>query len=419
MLDLFKRRMENHGNIQAKAYQRSADVAIDKTFKRDPAYREVLITHAPSGIYSKKMDAKFSIHTRRSVSGDSEDYFVQFRPGVDVPVGSYIDIPDNNDVLQRWLIVLKDDRPQFPMYYVLKCNWVLKWKFNDVVYKCQCVQRTQSSYNSGLWTDYTMTTVENQTIMLVPTTPYTQMLSYGQRVIINDEGRLTPIIFKVSKIMDTIPVGLTRLTFAQDVADLCEDCGKYGIANFCTCVNQGQKPDICKNCNILEPKYIDAGLEMPEEESIMGRIVYTGKNATLRVGGKDKVFTSEFWDDIDKKFVSEEVIWKASFMDIDELLCSIEFRYNATSGWQIVLADDSPSGIDIDLEFDDNNGCNVRCFSEENDILVFNIEPFEDNWQSINIKLAQLYSMVGKKIALHSYNRYGHHTEEIILEVIS
>lgn len=67
MLDLFKSRMASQGAIQSKAYLQNADMVIDKTFTRDPAYREVYITHVPSEIKDQKMDAKFIIDTRRSI----------------------------------------------------------------------------------------------------------------------------------------------------------------------------------------------------------------------------------------------------------------------------------------------------------------------------------------------------------------
>ena len=64
------------------------------------------------------------------------------------------------------------------------------------------------------------TSPEDQTIMWLPTTHYTQTLSYNQRVLINDDGRRVPIAWELSKVLDTIPVGITRLTFKQVQADL-------------------------------------------------------------------------------------------------------------------------------------------------------------------------------------------------------
>ena len=150
MLDNFKARMNRVGETQSAAYLHNADMIIDNTFKRDPAYREVFVTHAPSEIENQKMDAKFIIDTRRNISGDEEVYKLMFRPHVKIPIGSYVDVPDDTGTLQRWLVIINDNQPQFPMYYILKCNWILKWVYEGKVYKCECVQRTQSSYNSGL-----------------------------------------------------------------------------------------------------------------------------------------------------------------------------------------------------------------------------------------------------------------------------
>ena len=68
MLDSFKARMSRVGETQSAAYLNNADMIIDNTFKRDPAYREVFVTHKPSEIENQKMDAKFIIDTRRSIN---------------------------------------------------------------------------------------------------------------------------------------------------------------------------------------------------------------------------------------------------------------------------------------------------------------------------------------------------------------
>jgi hypothetical protein len=400
MLDLYKARMANYGTGQAQAYLRNADMIIDKTFTRDPAYRVVYVTHAPSDMYDVKYDAKFFINTRRSMSGDSEDYALQLRPHVRIPIGSYVDIPDDAGELQRWLVILKDDQPQFPIYYVLKCNWWLKWKIGDKVFKCQCVQRTQSSYNSGLWFDFHFNTPENQTIMLAPTTPYVQTLSYGRRVLINDVGRVVPLAWQVSKMMDTIPVGLTRLTFAQEQATIPEDCGIYGIANLCPHKeHNGLKSELCANCKFAEPKYIDAGLEMPVPEKPKGRISYAGKE-TLRVGGSSKLLTAESWDGVN--FVPYNAFWRITCDS-----CVINARFNGVA-WEINSA---VAGFDIEI----NNG-DVRCFIDKQDICQFKIAG--DNY-TLKLGCGQLYSMVGKQIKIEAQDSNGENRAETTLEVIS
>lgn len=413
MLELFKARMAAQGAGQAKAYLRNANMTIDKTFTRDPAYREVFITHAPSEIYEVKYDAKFSIHTRRSMSGDSEDYFVSFRPYVDVPIGAYIDIPDDNGELQRWMIILKDDRPQFSMYYVLKCNWVLKWKIGDKVYKVEGVLRNQNSYNSGVWTDYATTTVENQNKFWMPTTPYTQTITYDQRVLINDAGRETPIAWRVSKIEDVQPIGITKLTFTQEVANVPEDCAKYGIANFCPHTeHNGQKSEMCRYCNYAEPIYIDAGLQMPIATFPTGKITYNGTDATIRVGGSAKTFKAEFWDNTQLIYVSEMSDWKIAVYDADVILCSIELRPQLISGWSVAMAEDCPDGVGISVEEDD-----IRCFVDGKDVFSVQISSTDD--YSLKLRCLQNYNMVGKKLQISASSESGQETGITNVEVIS
>ena len=78
-------------------------------------------------------------------------------------MGAFVFIPDDLGKYNLWLIVAKDDRPQFPQFYILKVNLLLKWyigheeiplfegKHVDTgTYFSWAVQRTQSSYNSGV-----------------------------------------------------------------------------------------------------------------------------------------------------------------------------------------------------------------------------------------------------------------------------
>lgn len=232
--------------------------------------------------------------------------------------------------------------------------------------------------------------------MWVPTTPYTQTLSYNQRVLINDEGRKIPIAWELSKVLDTIPVGITRLTFKQVQADMHSDCSKYGIANFC---NSGE----CEYCTIIEPFYIDAGLEMPGSVPRKGRITYNGKDAALRVGGSSKTFTAEYWDE---EFIPYNAFWTISLVDGENILSSINAYYNGF--WNITQAS---TGFDLDV----SNG-EVKCSIDNKDIFKIKLEAFDN---SIKLSCAQLYNMVGKNIVLSAKDADGENEAEIIMEVIS
>ena len=58
------------------------------------------------------------------------------------------------DEPEWWLIVHCDDRTQFRQFSIVKCTWVYKWVSDvsgkRVVYQCLGAPRKQNSYNSGV-----------------------------------------------------------------------------------------------------------------------------------------------------------------------------------------------------------------------------------------------------------------------------
>lgn len=238
--------------------------------------------------------------------------------------------------------------------------------------------------------------------MWLPTTPYTQTLSYNQRVLINDEGRKVPIAWELSKVLDTIPIGITRLTFKQVQADMHADCAKYGIANLCNNAD-------CDSCSIAEPIYIDAGLEMPTPEARKGRITYNGKDTKIRVGGSAKTLTAELWDG--EEFVSYAPFWKIALKDGDNIVCSMSVHFNGSS-WDI-----SPDDTNFNAEVSNKGAYSeIKCLIDKKEVLNIKIESFGD---SIKISCGQLYNMVGKQLFVTSRDEFGGNEAEITMEVIS
>lgn len=195
MYDLFKTRMALQGRNMGEALKKQSDMIMDASFTNDIAYRKCWIqdkdvifpeqtlagykkakavfrgkeTYDPKKLSGfRPIDCKYKVHSYYSISGDNVDYYLQFRPNEhgknpNVRVGAYIFVPDDLGVYNLWLIVAKDDRPQFPLFYILKCNLLLKWMVEEKdwplfegrhvdvgSYFAWAVQRTQSSYNSGV-----------------------------------------------------------------------------------------------------------------------------------------------------------------------------------------------------------------------------------------------------------------------------
>ena len=289
MFDKFKQRHLAGGNSMSQAMLNQSDSIMNATFDRDPAFKRVLI----NGEY---IDSKYKVHAYTSLSaGNSIDYYLQFRPGVYYDPGTYVDIPNRDGKYERWLIVLQDDLPQFPMHYVLKCDWTLKWVLDGKIYSCLGVHRSQLSYNSGLWTDFNFTTPENQTKIWLPTTQDTKTLNYGQRVLISN-NELHPIAWEVSKIEDTLPFGVTKLTFTQCQFDEHRDNAKLMIADY-----------YASNIE-LEPK-----VEIPPKPfGDHSRITFNGTQQVLKVNGSYKTITAHFYDR-EKNELDIEPFWTIKF----------------------------------------------------------------------------------------------------------
>jgi hypothetical protein len=270
------------------------------------------------------------------------------------------------------------------------------------------------------------TSVENQNKFWMPTTPYTQTLNYGQRILINDTGREIPLAWRVSKVEDVQPIGITRLTFAQQLATLQEDCGKYGIAGWCTVADRVlPKPEACRTCPLKEPEYIDAGIEMPKPELPRGKIIYNGKDATLRVGGGAKTLTAMFWDADKQEYMSKQPLWKLSYMDNDKLLCSINLSFDGIT-WNVSPVKDCPSDIVISTKFNDDiatsskvDGCAITCLSDNKEMFKIHVAPADDNFDALKLRCLQLYNMVGRIILVSAQDAEGQYTVDLKMEVVS
>lgn len=129
--------------------------------------------------YKVPIDIKFLTSSSQTYEKDSITYHLQLRPGqkcnvayydeffgsrydASFPIGLYCDIQDANGVYNRWLVVQKANfnDPQFPTFELLRCDKVIQYIFENVKYNVAGVLRSQNSYNSGLWVDYKIQTID-------------------------------------------------------------------------------------------------------------------------------------------------------------------------------------------------------------------------------------------------------------------
>ena len=304
MSDIFKKRMALCGNTVSDSIRTQSDEIMQKTFTNDLGYRQCKL-YSRTMEYLEDVEIKYQYSQTYTINKDQVEYLAQFRPGyfpekkyMDQDsierFGFYLEIPDKNTgVHELWLILGKNDKNSFIRYNILKCNWMFKWIKNKQIYSCFGVLRNRNNYNSGVWSDGFFTSVDNQSQFIVPTTPTTQTIHYNDRFMLSD-SMIRPLVFEVSKLEDTFPCGVTKVTLKQDHFNKVTDNVELKI------------------CDYYDSPVIP---QEPEIEDIV--LSCSGTNRALRVGGSKR--TISVASDIKDK----SVIWSNEFngnkLSVEEL----------------------------------------------------------------------------------------------------
>lgn len=313
MIDSYRLRMAAMGGYEGEARRRNAQKIMDASWMRDPATKPVYVKWCDSGLPVVNDDdevlyVKYNIKSYHNITGDEIAYLLQFRledlkNRPDIKVGSYVQIVNEMEIPEWWLIVHKDDRTQFHQFSILKCTWTYRWVSRidgkRRIFECLGAPRKQNSYNSGVWLDYTTQTVENQEVMWLPTNDDTKTILYDTKFLKSSPGRYPPLAWKVSKIEDTATEGISKFTMTQEQFNSVTDNAELLIADYWA---QSVKPEV------FEIKELPI---VPDLE-----ITYFGKPA-VRAGGGFKKFALKSRTDGKLVDCTEEVSWSIDFPDGD------------------------------------------------------------------------------------------------------
>lgn len=311
MLDSYRLRMQQLGGYEGEARRRSSQKIMDASWMRDASTKPVYVKWVDKGLpeicdYDVPVYAKYNVKTYHNITGDEVAYLLQFRlddlkKRPDIKIGSYVQIRNEMDEPEWWLIVHFDDRTQFRQFSILKCTWIYKWvSFKEghrIIHECLGCPRKQNSYNSGVWLDYLLQTVENQDVFWVPTNSDTQTIGYDTGFLKSEDGRYPPLKYKVSKVEDTAVKGITRFVMTQEQFNPEYDNADLMIADY-------------------YKSYIEPTPEQPtESEQLVFK--YTN-NASVRAGGSYKKFTLKYINENnEQKDIVDEITWQLESGDMD------------------------------------------------------------------------------------------------------
>ena len=338
------RRVANAKNNGAKTigqiYKEQSDWAMEQTWDNDiqskvcyiyDFYHDDQPRLAEGMTYENttktRIDAKFIVKSYQSMDKDQVDYYIQFKPTQkthfsegdelyyfetdyrkkyhnDNLIGLFIDIPNDENIYEKWMILRTEPANQFPKYLILKCNYELMWIENNGTEKIKrrmwSVLKMQSSYNSGLWTDLRFTSQENQDKVWLPLNPITEKIWYtnesskNMRVLVSSFTD-NAIAWQVSKVENAQPLGVQKLTLYQDFYDQHRDYIEKD-----------------SNGNIIGmwASYFDSEIAPTDPDtpttppsSITARI--SASTSTIKVGGSYKNLTVNLFNDSNEDITTE------------------------------------------------------------------------------------------------------------------
>lgn len=297
MFEEYRNRLANQGKYVGEQMRIQTRQVTDATWMNSTTVRPVCVHSVTQGVppaydYTDEFEdviyAHFNKHKNYNVGGNAVDYKLVFQLNVvedhpEIKVGSYVCIQNAQGKLQYWLITYIEEENDLVVCRIMLCNWSLKWIANGKIHECLGVLRGESADAEGLENTGYISTVESKAAIWLPTNLDSNSISMNTRFLISDVGRTPPQAWKTSKITDTLPIGITKVTLEQDLFNAQKDDATNMVADFY---------DGSITPTPIEPIPDD------EEELIptigIATISYSGTKPTIKVGGSWKSFTVMF-----------------------------------------------------------------------------------------------------------------------------
>lgn len=341
----------NNAQTMGQALKNDSDYLMESTWWNDPQAKKAYIydyfhddqpEKARGMTYENTtktpIDVKFIVKSYQSIDKDQVEFYLQFRPNQkfdfeqgddlyyfetdyrkvyksDFPIGLYVDIPDSNGIYEKWLIVWKEYANQFQKFLILPCDYQLMWiekRGQDrIKRKMWSVLRNQSSYTIGEYRDRYFSHADNQDKIWLPLNKFTEKFWYNDDAnktmrLVKSAPMERPIVWSVTKIENTKPLGIQKLTIYQNFWNEHTDYVEHD-----------------ENGNIIGmyADYFDSEI-LPEETMYLTQdtpFKYSKISATsafIKVGGGYKLLTAKVFDDdnedISDKYKNSTFEWSCS-----------------------------------------------------------------------------------------------------------
>lgn len=339
----YKSFLSSQGVNLSQIRKNQTNVVLNATWTDDPTYKRVYILTKDGW---KWEDTKYQFHFSQTISKDDVDYYLQFRPGVHYPIGTYVLVPDDtsselnltneefdNPILQPikkrtqwWMIADRDNQNAYPRYNIIRCNWNFKWVNDGKICQVYGVVRSANSYTSGVWRAEKTISLDNLTGCWIPDTYYlfkdkikdfnlddTRTIVHDQRFLLTT-NILNPKVYQITKVTEVSPVGIIKMNLKQDEFNPKRDNLDLFVCDYYT--NTGDPTPTIPSNSILDRNYtiieflMDDKEELINQNMIINNILNCGNRyfyqATLGEDSVPCVWNIELQDDLDQYTVDEK-----------------------------------------------------------------------------------------------------------------
>ncbi|SCW64424.1 hypothetical protein SAMN05660484_02247 [Eubacterium ruminantium] len=262
----------------------------------------------PEGSGTKiPIEIKFMVNSYRTLNKDEVDNRIMFKPSYKCnipyykdkyeiptnsvfPTGLFVDLKNKDGIYNRWLVVstASANNSEFPTWSVLPCGHKFQWVDGGKKKEMWGVERSQSSYTSGVWHDHVFESTDNITKCILPYNETTKTLFYNKRIIISVDLP-EPLAWRVSKVEPFANRGNILYTFKEDNYDQHHDVIERDDSGRII----GMWADLINESNL--PSYIPAEID-PTLSGNYAEITYAGAEPHIKVKGSYKAVTIAYYN---------------------------------------------------------------------------------------------------------------------------
>lgn len=188
-MSLFRRRMALLGGQHHNALKHQSAMIREATFTHHVGYMKVKVDNV-------EYDAHFTPSTEFSANKNEGSYFIEFRHGVEFPMGTYVWIPNEQKGFEPWLITSRPDNVLVKRVDIQKCNFLMRWQHHDdteIVERWCVLRRPYSSTIDG--SEYIQYSIKEYRLFL-PLDEETKKLHVDHRIVM-EESNGVPLTYTI------------------------------------------------------------------------------------------------------------------------------------------------------------------------------------------------------------------------------